>query len=254
MSNLSVLCSRVKNWALKFGVDLWEFGRQFTKMSEIQKVSNTALTQHHYVRTVMVATPWSCVGFAGERAWDMTRFPPSRSLPTQCPWLPSHLIRYNVNNGRYTTNHRIFSSFFQVFPSRFRYSKISLFQILYNSSFFLDDTYSSYWQSWDSSVGIETGLTTGIRFQLEARDFSFLLHNILTDPEAHPTSYPNGYRGLFPQGLSRRSMKLTIHLHLVPRSRMGELYLHHSIRLHSEVLYFSVLATDRALSSSIITL
>ncbi|KAJ9576007.1 hypothetical protein L9F63_007107, partial [Diploptera punctata] len=27
----------VKNWALKFGVDLWEFGRQFTKMSEIQK-------------------------------------------------------------------------------------------------------------------------------------------------------------------------------------------------------------------------
>ncbi|XP_063239126.1 voltage-dependent calcium channel subunit alpha-2/delta-3 isoform X2 [Bacillus rossius redtenbacheri] len=27
----------VKNWALKFGVDLWEFGKQFTKMSEIQK-------------------------------------------------------------------------------------------------------------------------------------------------------------------------------------------------------------------------
>ncbi|KAJ4445011.1 hypothetical protein ANN_06810, partial [Periplaneta americana] len=36
----STLCwrpLRVKNWALKFGVDLWEFGRQFTKMSEIQK-------------------------------------------------------------------------------------------------------------------------------------------------------------------------------------------------------------------------
>ncbi|XP_023705860.1 voltage-dependent calcium channel subunit alpha-2/delta-3 isoform X6 [Cryptotermes secundus] len=29
--------NEVKNWALKFGVDLWEFGRQFTKMSEIQK-------------------------------------------------------------------------------------------------------------------------------------------------------------------------------------------------------------------------
>nr|XP_018906930.1 PREDICTED: voltage-dependent calcium channel subunit alpha-2/delta-3 isoform X2 [Bemisia tabaci] len=27
----------VKNWALKFGVDLWEFGRQFTKLNEIQK-------------------------------------------------------------------------------------------------------------------------------------------------------------------------------------------------------------------------
>lgn len=29
---------RVKNWALKFGVDLWEFGRQVTKMNEIQRV------------------------------------------------------------------------------------------------------------------------------------------------------------------------------------------------------------------------
>ncbi|KAL7299673.1 hypothetical protein TKK_0007430 [Trichogramma kaykai] len=27
----------VRNWALKFGVDLWEFGRQITKMSEIQR-------------------------------------------------------------------------------------------------------------------------------------------------------------------------------------------------------------------------
>lgn len=30
---------RVRNWALKFGVDLWEFGRQFTKMTEIRNVS-----------------------------------------------------------------------------------------------------------------------------------------------------------------------------------------------------------------------
>ena len=37
------LCCRVKNWALKFGVDLWEFGRQFTKMSEIQKVSSSVI-------------------------------------------------------------------------------------------------------------------------------------------------------------------------------------------------------------------
>ncbi|XP_014246185.1 voltage-dependent calcium channel subunit alpha-2/delta-4 isoform X2 [Cimex lectularius] len=29
--------NEVKNWALKFGVDLWEFGRQFTKMNEIQR-------------------------------------------------------------------------------------------------------------------------------------------------------------------------------------------------------------------------
>jgi hypothetical protein len=32
--------SRVRNWALKFGVDLWEFGRQFTKMNDIKNVSN----------------------------------------------------------------------------------------------------------------------------------------------------------------------------------------------------------------------
>ncbi|XP_059481802.1 voltage-dependent calcium channel subunit alpha-2/delta-3 isoform X2 [Neocloeon triangulifer] len=29
--------NEVKNWALKFGVDLWEFGRQFTKMNELQR-------------------------------------------------------------------------------------------------------------------------------------------------------------------------------------------------------------------------
>lgn len=30
---------RVRNWALKLGVDLWEFGRQFTKISDIKNVS-----------------------------------------------------------------------------------------------------------------------------------------------------------------------------------------------------------------------
>lgn len=30
---------RVRNWALKFGVSLWQFGRQFTKMNEIKNVS-----------------------------------------------------------------------------------------------------------------------------------------------------------------------------------------------------------------------
>ncbi|XP_011878751.1 PREDICTED: voltage-dependent calcium channel subunit alpha-2/delta-3-like [Vollenhovia emeryi] len=29
--------NEVKNWALKFGVDLWEFGKQVTKMSEVQR-------------------------------------------------------------------------------------------------------------------------------------------------------------------------------------------------------------------------
>lgn len=29
---------RVKNWALKFGVDLWAYGRQLTRMNELQRV------------------------------------------------------------------------------------------------------------------------------------------------------------------------------------------------------------------------
>lgn len=34
-----VFLIRVRNWALKFGVDLWEFGRQATKLGEIQRVN-----------------------------------------------------------------------------------------------------------------------------------------------------------------------------------------------------------------------
>lgn len=29
---------RVKNWAMRFGVDLWEFGKQVTKITEIKRV------------------------------------------------------------------------------------------------------------------------------------------------------------------------------------------------------------------------
>jgi hypothetical protein len=46
----------------------------------------------------------------------------------------------------------------------------------------------------------------------------------------------NGYRELFPQGESGRDMKLTTQVHLVPRSRIVELYLHSLIRLHGVVL------------------
>lgn len=40
---LLFLVYRVRNWALKFGVDLWEFGRQFTKISDIKNVSTRCL-------------------------------------------------------------------------------------------------------------------------------------------------------------------------------------------------------------------
>jgi hypothetical protein len=65
--------------------------------------------------------------------------------------------------------------------------------------------------SWDTSVGIATG---------------YGLDGILS----------NGYRGLYPRGYSGRGMKLTTDLHLVPRSRMVELYLYSPICLHGIVL------------------
>ena len=40
---------RVRNWALKFGVDLWEFSRQFTKANDIKNVSFTKIRQANEV-------------------------------------------------------------------------------------------------------------------------------------------------------------------------------------------------------------
>lgn len=48
---------RVRNWALKFGVDIWEFGRQFTKMNEIKNVSCTFL---HSTQHPLSSLPVSC--------------------------------------------------------------------------------------------------------------------------------------------------------------------------------------------------
>jgi len=41
---------------------------------------------------------------------------------------------------------------------------------------------------------------------------------------AHPASYTMGNRGSFPEGKSGRGVKLTTHLHLVPRSRNVWIY------------------------------
>lgn len=82
----------------------------------------------------------------------------------------------------------------------------------------------------DSSVATATGYTAVVRFPAGARNFS-LLHNVQTR---------SGYRGLFPRGQSGQGVKLTTRLHLVPRSRMMELYLDSSIRLHEAMLnYFT---------------
>jgi hypothetical protein len=42
----------------------------------------------------------------------------------------------------------------------------------------------------------------------------------------------NGYWRLFPRGKSGLGVKLTMHPHLMPRSRMGTLYIYFPILLH----------------------
>jgi hypothetical protein len=83
-------------------------------------------------------------------------------------------------------------------------------------------------QLWD------TGWTVGVRFPAEARDFH-LLHNVQTGAGAHPAFSPMCTGVLF-AGESGRGLKVTTHLHLVPRSRMVELYLNSLTLLHGVVL------------------
>jgi hypothetical protein len=53
------------------------------------------------------------------------------------------------------------------------------------------------------------------------------------DQSCGPSSLlSNGYRVLYPRGYSGRGVKLTTHLHLVPRSRKLQRNFHSPIRLH----------------------
>jgi hypothetical protein len=85
-----------------------------------------------------------------------------------------------------------------------------------------------------SSVGVTTGWTAGIRIPAAIR-FS-LLHSVQASSGVHPTSYPMGTEDSFPWGKVAGGLKLTTNLHLVPRSRMVELYHHFPICLHGIVL------------------
>jgi hypothetical protein len=62
-----------------------------------------------------------------------------------------------------------------------------------------------------------------------------LLCSIQTGWGAHPTAC-HWVPGLFPKGWSVLGMKLTTHLHLVPRSRMVELYLYCPLHFHGMAL------------------
>jgi hypothetical protein len=98
--------------------------------------------------------------------------------------------------------------------------------------------YCTVW-SQDSAVGMATcydldGRGIGIRVPAEAKIFppsrrSYWFWGL-------PSFLSNGYRGLFPQGLSGRRVKLSARLHILPRLRMNELYIHSSTSLYGVVL------------------
>jgi hypothetical protein len=80
----------------------------------------------------------------------------------------------------------------------------------------------------DSSVGIALGCRldnwdSRVRFQVGAGNFS-LHHRVQNGSGAHPAAYLMGTRGSFLGGKARRSVKLTTHLQLVPRSKNKRSY------------------------------
>jgi hypothetical protein len=63
----------------------------------------------------------------------------------------------------------------------------------------------------------------GVRVPAEAVNFS-LQHRVQTGCGAHPASYTVGIGSSFPGGKASGGVKLTTHLHLVPRSKNASIY------------------------------
>ena len=81
---------------------------------------------------------------------------------------------------------------------------------------------SSLYRSHDSVVGTEIMLRagrSGVRIQVRANGFP-LLRNVHSDSGAHPSSYSLG-AGDLSRGQCGRAVKLTTHLHLVPRLKIS---------------------------------
>jgi hypothetical protein len=100
------------------------------------------------------------------------------------------------------------------------------------------------YKSRDRSLGVATRLQAAdrgcrVRFLAEAGNFS-LYHRVQNDSGTHPASYPMGTGYVFPWGYSGRSVKLTTHLHLLPRLKNEWSYTFTPpLRLHCMVLIYS---------------
>jgi hypothetical protein len=82
--------------------------------------------------------------------------------------------------------------------------------------------------SWDSSVDIATGWTAGIKFPRGTKEFSLVcIVQAGSGARFASCAMDTG---------DARSVKLTIHPHLIPRSRMVAPYVCSPIRLHGVVL------------------
>jgi hypothetical protein len=92
-----------------------------------------------------------------------------------------------------------------------------------------------------SSVGVALGYgpddkCSRVRFPAGAGKFS-LHHRVQNGSGALLASYPMGTRDSFPEGEAARGVKLTTHLHLVPRLKNEWIYTSTPpIRLHGMVL------------------
>jgi hypothetical protein len=86
----------------------------------------------------------------------------------------------------------------------------------------------------DSSVGIETGYGLDGRDSIPDRGEIFFF-TVASRPSLGPTQRRILRVLVFLRRYSGRSVKLTTYFHLVPRSRMVELYLYSSIRLYGVV-------------------
>jgi hypothetical protein len=91
--------------------------------------------------------------------------------------------------------------------------------------------------SWDRSVSIGTAYGLDGWGSISGRGKRFFSTPQHTDRLwGPPKLLSNGYLGRFPQRWSGLGMKLTTHLHLVPRSIMTDLHLHSAIHLHGVVI------------------